>query len=81
MYLSVAVGDQSDGHDVVQNGPGGEELLADEDSAGWTETLIVQRDRHRRNRLVRSGGIHLHTLLLNLKQNPQNKKVACAKIC
>lgn len=64
--LGVPVGDQSHGHDVLQHGPGGEELLADEDSAAGTQTLVVQSDSYCRNRLVRPAGSHLHTLLLNL---------------
>lgn len=75
MYLSVPIGDQSDGHDVLQHDPGGEELLADEDSAGRTQTLIVQSDRNWRSRLIWSGGIYLHTLLLNLNET-FNKTVA-----
>lgn len=67
-YLSVPVGDQSDGHDVLQHGPGGEELLADEDSAGWTQTLIVQSDWNWNNRLVWSDSVQLHTLFLNLHE-------------
>lgn len=74
VYFSVPVGHQSDGHDVLQHGPGGEELLADEDSAGWTQTLIEQSDRHWRNRLVWSGSIHLHTLLLNLQEKQHTKQ-------
>lgn len=78
-YLGVAVGDQSDGHDVLQHGPGGEELLGDEDPAGWTQTLIVQSDGYWRNSLVWSGSVHLHTLLLNLRQ--ENKTVTSVKTC
>ena len=68
MYLSVPIGNQSDSHDVLQHGPGGEELLADEDSAGWTQTLVVQSDGHWRDRLVRSDDSQLHTLLLHLHE-------------
>lgn len=66
-YLGVSVGHQGHSHDVLQHAPGGEELLADEDSAAWTQTLIIQSDGNRRDRLVRSGSRQLHTLLLNLK--------------
>lgn len=72
-YLSVAVGDQRDGHDVLQHGPGGEELLGDEDPAGWTQTLIVQSDGYWRNSLVWSGRVHLHTLLLHLHQETRQQ--------
>lgn len=64
--LSVPVGHQGDRHDVLHHGPGREELLSDENSAGRTQTLIVQSDRDRRNRLDWPGGIQLHTLLLDL---------------
>ena len=74
VYLSVTVRDQSDGHDVLQHGPGREELLGDEDSAVRTQTLIVQSDRYWRNSLVWSDSIHLHTLLLNLHEEKKNKK-------
>lgn len=66
MYFSIPVGHQSDGHDVLQHGPGGEELLADEDSAGWTQTLIVQSNRYWNHGLAWSDCTQLHTLLLNL---------------
>lgn len=66
-YSRIPIGDQSDGHDVPQHGPRRKQLVADEGSAGWTQTLIVQSDRHWRDRRYWSGGIHLHTLLLNLK--------------
>lgn len=49
-YSRIPIGDQSDGHDVLQHGPRGEQLVADEGSAGWTQTLIVQSDRHWRDR-------------------------------
>lgn len=76
-YLSVSIGHQSDRHDVLQHGPGGEELLADEESAGRTQTLIVQSDRHRSDRLIGSDSSQLHALLLNLgnanQKNGQNQ--------
>lgn len=65
--LGVSVWHQGHSHDVLQHAPGGEELLADEDSAAWTQTLIVQSDGNRGDRAVRSGSSQLHTLLLNLK--------------
>lgn len=74
MNLGIAIWHQSDGHDVLQHRPGGEQLLRDEDSAGWTQALIVQSDRHWGNTLLRSGSIHLHTLLLNLRQEKQTVK-------
>lgn len=67
LYLGVSVGHQSHGHDVPQHAPGGEELLADEDSATWTQTLIIQGDSNRGHGLVWSGSSQLHTLLLDLK--------------
>lgn len=73
MYLSIPVGDQSDGHDVLQHGPGGEELLADEDPAVWTQTLVVQSDSNWRNGLVWSGSVHLHALLLNLQEKTKRQ--------
>lgn len=81
--LGVPVGDQSHGHDVLQHGPGGEELLADEDSAAGTETLVVQSDGYWRNRLVRPASIHLHTLLLNLhgSNNTPNTRVVLSITC
>lgn len=75
-YLGVSVGHQGHGHDVLQHGPGGEELLADEDSAAWTQTLIIQSDGNRRDRPVRSGGRQLHTLLLNLKTSSSISKTS-----
>lgn len=66
-YFGVSERHQGHSHDVLQHAPGGEELLADEDSAAWTQTLIIQSDGNRRDRPVRSGSSQLHTLLLNLK--------------
>lgn len=75
VYLCVPVGDQFDRHDVLQHHPGGEELLRDEDSAGWTQTLVVQSDRYWRNSLVWLGGVYLHTLFLHLHK--KGKKTNC----
>ncbi|TNN38479.1 hypothetical protein EYF80_051347 [Liparis tanakae] len=72
-YLGVPVGDQSDAHDVLQHGPGGEELPADEGSAGRTQTLIVQNHGHGGNRLAGSGGVQLHALLLHLQEEEEKK--------
>lgn len=73
-YSRIPIGDQSDGHDVLQHGPRREQLVADEGSAGWTQTLIVQSDRHWKDRRYWSGSIHLHTLLLNLEEKWHMKK-------
>lgn len=40
-HLGVSVRHRGHGHDVLQHAPGGEELLADEDSAARTQTPII----------------------------------------
>lgn len=66
-YLGVSVRHQRHRHDVLQHAPGGEELLADEDPAARTQTLVIQGNRNGGHRAVRSGRCQLHALLLYLK--------------
>lgn len=68
MHLSVPVGHQSDGHDVLQHDPGGKQLLSDKISAIWTQALVVKSYRHLRNSLARPDGVKFHALLLDLKR-------------
>lgn len=75
-YLGVSVRHQGHSHDVLQHAPGGEELLADEDSAARTQTLIIQSHGNGGGRPVRSGGSQLHTLLLNLKTSSSISKAS-----
>lgn len=76
-YLGVSERHQGHSHDVLQHAPGGEELLADEDSAAWTQTLIIQSDGNWGDRPDRSGSSQLHTLLLNLKTSSSIWEQVC----
>ncbi len=74
-YLCIAVGHQSNRHDVIQHEPRGEEHLNEKPSAAGTQTLIVKPHLDRIDRLSGPGEVGLKALLQNLHKGSKSGEV------
>lgn len=86
-YLCIAVGHQSNRHDVIQQEPGWEEHLNEKLSAAGTQTLIVEPHLHWIGCLTGPGEVRLKALLQNLHKGAEVGEVhfcvitLCVSLC